>query len=109
MALALFAADGSGAWTGTMSVETAEGESGSFPIYCVLKVSESQLSGTCGPLASDQRPIANGKVEGPKLSFEMGSTKPMSFSCTPGDQEMKCDVKRDGYEKASASLKRAKD
>ncbi len=92
-----------------MSVETAEGESGSFPIYCVLKVSGDQLSGTCGPLASDQRPIGNTKIDGTTLVFESGKTKPMRFSCTAGDEELKCDIKRDGYEKASAVLKRAKE
>ena len=92
-----------------MSIETAQGESGSFPIYCVLKIAGNQLSGTCGPLASDQRPIENTKIDGTTLVFESGKTKPLRFSCTPGDEEMKCDVKRDGYEKASASLKRTKE
>jgi hypothetical protein len=69
-AISAMAADVSGKWSGTF---TREGQDPSN-VYMVLKQTGSTLTGTGGPDEGEQWPIANGKVEGGKISGEVTST-----------------------------------
>jgi hypothetical protein len=64
LALAAWADDVSGKWSGSF---TPEGQQAGTA-FLVLKQSGSTLSGTAGPDESQQWPITNGKVEGNKLT-----------------------------------------
>ena len=102
------AADVSGVWNGTMAVANSDGETTSFSVHCVLKADGSQLSGTCGPLESEQKPIQNGTIEGARIVFDVQTSKPMHFACTLEAQEMRGDVKKEGLGPATASLARVR-
>jgi uncharacterized protein (TIGR03435 family) len=57
---ASFAADVSGKWSG-------------YPGYLVLKQDGAALTGTLGQSASEQHPFENGKIDGNRLTFQLGS------------------------------------
>jgi uncharacterized protein (TIGR03435 family) len=56
---ALHAADITGKWSG-------------YPASLILKQDGSKVTGTAGPTARDQTPIANGTLEDDRLSFDLG-------------------------------------
>ena len=56
------APDVTGTWTGTFTSTTPTGEPDEDPAHLVLKQSGTELTGTAGPRADRQMPVANGKV-----------------------------------------------
>jgi hypothetical protein len=66
LAAAAFAADATGAWSGSF---TLEGSGDSRTAYAVLKQAGTGLTGTAGPSSDEQWPTEAGKVEGNKISF----------------------------------------
>jgi hypothetical protein len=64
LAAPAFAADVDGKWTGTMSTP-----GGDFPIGFVFKADGDKLTGTMIGMDGMELPIANGKVEGDKISY----------------------------------------
>lgn len=89
-ALLLVAADASGKWSG--GLDSGNGQGGSA--YMILKQSGTELTGTAGPDADRQWPIAKGKVAGTKLTGEVQNPNGTLYKFTltlEGDQ-MKGDV-----------------
>jgi hypothetical protein len=74
------AADVSGTWTGTFSVPGSDHKE---PQYFILKQDGKKLTGSGGPDAVEQYPIANGTVEDSVVTFEL----------TSGDWKFKYDLK----------------
>lgn len=66
-AIAAFAADATGKWSGTFTPEGQDGQ----PAYVILKQSGSALTGSGGPDESQQWPINNGKVEGNRVTGDV--------------------------------------
>jgi hypothetical protein len=66
LAAVALAADASGAWSGSF---TLEGSGDSQAAYAVLKQAGTGLTGAAGPSSDEQWPIEAGKVEGSKVSF----------------------------------------
>lgn len=58
----------SGTWTGSFKVS---GSDGSVPQYFVLNERGASLIGTGGPDASEHYPIANGEVDGNRVTFNL--------------------------------------
>jgi hypothetical protein len=108
-AMTAMAADVTGKWSGTFSPE-GQDPSGAF---VVLKQSGTTLTGTAGPDEGQQWPLANGKIQGNKITGEVTSPEGMIFKLdlvVEGDQ-IKGDVNatRDGQPmKAKVDLKRVK-
>jgi len=72
------AADVSGNWSGTWTPEN--GNAGSA--YLVLKQSGATLTGSAGPDAQTQWPIANGKVAGDTVTLQVTDTQNIVYKCT---------------------------
>lgn len=70
-AAGLWAADATGTWSGSLIVTAADGTDQSRPAHLVLKQDGTRLTGTAGPNAEEQNPIANGKVENDTLMFDV--------------------------------------
>ena len=68
-ALALSAAEVTGKWSGTW--ETSP-DGGPGPHYMVLRQDGTAVTGTAGPDAGQQMAIRNGKVDGNRLTFDIG-------------------------------------
>ena len=56
------APDLTGTWIGTFTSTTSTGEKDEDPAYLSLKQTGEELTGTAGPRADRQQPIAKGKV-----------------------------------------------
>lgn len=88
-AVAASAADVTGKWSG-------------FPGFLVLKQDGAALTGTVGQRSDEQYPFENGKVDGDKLSFTLGSFQAnlhlegetIQGTMTQGKQSMKVFLKR---------------
>jgi hypothetical protein len=108
-AFTAFAADATGKWSGTFTRDGGDQSTG----LVVLKQTGTEITGTAGPTLDEQLPIANGKVEGDKVTFEISSPNGMSLKMSlvlDGDT-LKGDViaSRDGQAmKAKLDLKREK-
>jgi hypothetical protein len=72
------AADVSGTWTGTWAPEG--GNTGSA--YLVLKQSGATVTGTAGPNAETQWPIAGGKIAGNLLTLQVTDPDNVLYKCT---------------------------
>jgi len=72
LAALAFAADLTGQWTGSFDMTAADGSANPSTAYLDLKVSGSTVTGTIGPSQEQQHPIKNGKLDGKKLTFEIG-------------------------------------
>lgn len=59
-----FAADVDGKWSGTMSTP-----GGDFPVGFVFKADGTKLTGTMIGMEGMELPIANGKIDGDKISY----------------------------------------
>ena len=68
-AAALCAINVTGKWSGTLQME---GETDSKPAYLILKQEGNKLAGSAGPSESEQHSFEGGKVEGNRLTFEIG-------------------------------------
>ena len=66
-ALILPAADVTGTWKGTLSPENRD----SGPALVILKQTSDTVTGTAGPDESERNEIANGKVTGNRITFEI--------------------------------------
>jgi hypothetical protein len=65
------AADVSGEWDGTFTVTTPDGQTHADTVHLVLKQSGENITGTAGPNAGQQRPIARGSIHGGKITLEL--------------------------------------
>lgn len=63
----LSGADMSGTWRGTFAVEKRD----PGPALVILKQSGNSLTGTAGPDESERNEIANGKVDGDTVTFDI--------------------------------------
>ncbi len=68
-AVSLSASEITGKWSGKW--ETSP-DGGPGPHYMVLKQDGAAVTGTAGPTAAQQMPISNGKMQGDKLTFDIG-------------------------------------
>ncbi len=104
----LLGADATGTWTGTLSPEGG----GDGPAYMILKQEGTTLTGTAGPNEAQQQPIANGKVSGPDVTFEVPTRGGiMKFVLKLDGDEIKGDASReqDGQKQtAKIAVKRQK-
>lgn len=75
-ALAAFGADVTGKYTGTVEFQNHDGESHKGEAYMDLKQDGDKLTGVAGPNDSETFPIANGKVDGETLTFEVAPHGP---------------------------------
>lgn len=66
LAVPLFAADVDGRWSGTVSTP-----GGDFPVTFVFKADGSKLTGTMLGMDGAEIPIADGKIDGSKISFNV--------------------------------------
>jgi hypothetical protein len=109
-AAGLFAADATGTWTGTL---TMEGAAQPGPAHLVLKQDGANLTGTAGPSAAQQQPIQNGKAENGRLTFEVpsGGGGLMKFTLKHEGDDIAGDVSRERggqTQAAKLAVKRAK-
>jgi len=106
------AEDLTGKWAGSFII-TMDGETKDDAAYMDLKQTGTELTGTAGPDASQQWPIAKGKVEGNKATFEVNADGPvLKFELTLADGHLKGDAKaeHDGHTmKAAVDLQRKKE
>src|SRR5512135_1997835 len=61
------AADATGKWTGTFTPDEGNASGGTV----VLKQNGTEITGTGGPTDEEQFPIANGKIDGDKITFDL--------------------------------------
>jgi hypothetical protein len=66
-ATAVWAADASGSWRGTLSDDQGAGDSA----LLILQQEGTKLTGTAGSNEGDRHPIQNGKVQGDTVTFEV--------------------------------------
>jgi hypothetical protein len=66
-AFTAFAADAAGKWSGSFTPEGQEASTGML----ILKQSGTEITGTGGPNAEQQYPLANGKIDGNKVTFDL--------------------------------------
>ncbi len=106
----LLAADATGTWTGTFTVNGDSPEP--RPALLVLKQDGDRLTGTAGPDASQQMPIEKGKVEDGKLTFEVAAGESiMKFALVLNGDELSGEIQRerDGeHQTAKLAVKRQK-
>ena len=76
IALAAFGADVTGKYTGTVEFQNPDGEKHKGEVYMDLKQDGDKLTGVAGPSDSDAFPIANGKVDGDTLTFDVAPHGP---------------------------------
>jgi hypothetical protein len=97
MVATLIAADATGSWTGTLT-ETTSGQDQPHPAHLVLKQEGAALTGTAGPDADSQRPIAEGKVSDGTLTFSLADANGtvMKFTLKLEGDEIKGDVRGEG-------------
>ena len=107
-AVALFAADVNGTWTGTLTRE--DGEPGTA--HLVLKQEVDKVTGTAGPNAGEQYAIDKGKAEAGKITFEIPRENgTMRFVLTQEGDQLKgaVSMERNGeLQKAELVVSRAK-
>ncbi len=103
-----------GKWTGTFSPVDEQGVAHEGSALLNLKQTGAEISGTAGPSEDEQHPISKGKVEGNKVTFEIGgSDAPMTmvFNLVVAEDSLKGDVtaSREGQQmKAKLDVKRSK-
>ena len=68
--LLLTAAEVSGKWSGQWEKSP---DGGPGPHYMVLKQDGATVTGTAGPAPEQQMAIGNGKIDGSKLTFDIGA------------------------------------
>ena len=109
--LTLLAADVTGTWSGTVKIKHDGGDQNDSA-HLVLKQEGNTVSGSIGVHSDDLRPIANGKIEGERITFDVstnnGSFK-VSLKMQTGGETLAGDVRNDVNEAvAEIELKRQK-
>src|SRR4051812_16098529 len=87
LAVALYGADVTGKWTGTVDVaDPANGDKISTPVRAELKQSAAAVTGKIGRAQdTDMENIRDGKLAGKTLTFDVlpeEATKPLKFTLT---------------------------
>ena len=83
------APDISGKWTGTLTL-SRDGQQRNDMAFMVFTQMGTKLTGTAGPSEDRQRPIANGTVEGTKVTFDiLADGPPMAFTVTLTEGRLK--------------------
>ncbi len=97
--ISVFGTDLTGKYSGTIEFQNPNGESRKGEAYLDLKHDGSKITGVAGPNESETYPIANGKVEGDTLTFEIDSgNRPMKVVLKYDNGKLKGDAstERDG-------------
>jgi len=71
LVLAASAADLTGTWSGTFTITMPDGKTSDDTVHLVLKQNGSTITGTAGPNAEQQVPIAKGTITGNKVMLEV--------------------------------------
>ena len=71
LVLAANAADLTGAWSGTFTITMPDGKTSDDTVHLVLKQNGDTITGTAGPNAEQQVPIAKGSITGNKVMLEV--------------------------------------
>ena len=71
LVLAASAADLTGTWSGTFVITMPDGKTSDDTVHLVLKQNGSVVTGTAGPNAEQQVPIAKGTITGNKVTLEV--------------------------------------
>jgi hypothetical protein len=89
-ACSALAADFAGRWRGEAVIDGQ-----TAPVYVTLLVEGATVKGTGGPTPNDQDPVANGKIEGNRVSFDVtpGRTSPLHFELSSDGEWLKGTVK----------------
>lgn len=110
--VAMTAEDLTGKWAGSFVI-SMDGETKDDAAYMVLTQKGTELTGTAGPNSDQQWPIAKGKVEGSKVTFEVNADGPvLKFELTLADGHLKGEAKaeQDGHTmKAAVDVQRKKE
>jgi hypothetical protein len=92
-AVPAFAADLSGTWTGTLTDPSGN----EHPVTLALKVDGVNVTGamTGGPPTGAKQPLANGKLNGDQLSYNISAAGPqgtpsMAYTCTVSGNKLAC-------------------
>ncbi|MGJ5818645.1 hypothetical protein [Paludibaculum fermentans] len=106
----LLAADATGTWTGTFTVNGDSPEP--RPALLVLKQDGDKLTGTAGPNADEQHPIEKGTIADGKITFEVAAGESiMKFALVLNGDEITGDIQRDRegeHQTAKLAVKRQK-
>lgn len=88
------AEDLSGKWSGVFSLIAPDGSARDEKIFLDLKHTGAELTGTAGPSAEVQWPIAKGAVDGAKVTFDVqtGEGPLVKFTLTLADGHLKGDA-----------------
>lgn len=107
-AMILPAADVTGTWKGTFAPENRD----AGPALVILKQTGDTVTGTAGPDESERNEIANGKVTGNKVTFDLpreGGTMKFTLSLDGDTMTGEATRERDGQQQtAKLNLKREK-
>ena len=107
-ALTLAAADVTGTWRGTLAPEGRD----AGPALIILKQTGDTVTGTAGPDENERGEIANGKVAGNKITFEVPreqGTMKIELTVDGETATGQATRERDGQQQtAKLSLKREK-
>lgn len=77
LAMSLSAADLSGKWSGNYDVTVSDGDPMKGRVYMMLTQTGDELTGTIGPDEQQQAKIANGKIDGDRITFESQTEGPL--------------------------------
>ena len=95
LAVAASAADLTGAWSGTFTITMPDGKTSDDTVHLVLKQNGSTITGTAGPNAEQQVPIAKGTITGNKVMLEVPVPDGMfKFDVALEGEHLKGDVTR---------------
>lgn len=82
-----------GKWSGSFTIMADDGTPREQRIVMDLKQTGAEISGTAGPSAERQWTIAEGKVDGPKVTFNVQSDGPMiQFALTLANGRLQGDA-----------------
>jgi hypothetical protein len=70
-ALTAAAADVTGAWSGSFKITLPDGQTRDDTVYFALKQNGTTITGTAGPNAGQQVPIAKGSISGNRVTLEV--------------------------------------
>lgn len=109
LSCALYGADLSGKWTGTVEFKTSDGESRSRSAFALLKQEADAITGKIGPTEDEAQPISNAKFDGKKLTFEIttpdGSVVRLALNLVDENKlDGTLEMERDSGEKAGGSM-----
>ena len=95
LVLAASAADLTGTWSGTFTITMPDGKTSDDTVHLVLKQNGSTITGTAGPNAEQQVPIAKGTITGNKVMLEVPVPDGMfKFDVALEGEHLKGDVTR---------------